>query len=92
MPFNGAAADEQADRDFGVGQSVADQPDDLRFLRGEMTAGFDGAFADGLACRAELRGGRSAKPSMPIAVNISWDFRNCSRAWLRWFCRRNHSP
>ena len=91
--FDGAPAHEQLGGDLGVGQAVAGQPGDLGLPGGELGGGLGGAFADslagGTAARARLR---SANPSAPIAANISCAVRSCSRASMRRFSRRSHSP
>ena len=55
--LDGARTDEQTGADLDVCESVAGQPRDLRLLGGQGAAGFDAAFADGLAGGQELASG-----------------------------------
>jgi len=55
--FDGARADEQAGADLWVRESVAGQPRDLGFLRGQLVVGLDSALAHGLARGQQLPAG-----------------------------------
>jgi hypothetical protein len=90
--LDGAPADEQPGRDVGVGDPVPSQSGDLGLLRRELLPAFNGAFADSSPVACSSRSARVANPSTPIAVNISWAVRSCSRASTRRRSRRSHSP
>src|SRR5215472_9289842 len=49
-----AGTDEELRPNFWVGMSLGGQPRDERFLSSEHVAGFEAAFADGLARRLQL--------------------------------------
>jgi hypothetical protein len=52
-----ARADEELGTDLGIRKSVARKPSDLSLLSGQVAAGLDAAFADGLTRREELTPG-----------------------------------
>src|ERR671931_572143 len=54
VPFDGATADVQASRDLGVGESLADEANDLSLLRGELSAACGSTLADAFAGGLQL--------------------------------------
>ena len=68
------------------------EPRDLRLLRRQRVARLGGALAHRLAGGESSRRARSANAAAPIRLNLSWAARNCSRASMRRFSRRSHSP
>ena len=91
--LDGARADEQPGADLRVGEAVAGEPRDLRLLGGERRRGSRRVRLRAVSpVASSSRAARSANASMPIAVNISWAVRSCSRASRRRRSRRSHSP
>jgi hypothetical protein len=91
--FHGAGADEQPRADLGVGVPVAGHPRDLGFLRGQnLAVSGNGALRLVSPVAPSSRRARSAKPSMPIASNMSWARRSSLRASVCRRSRRSHSP
>ena len=92
VPLDGPGAYEELGADLRIRQAVPGQPRDECFLLRELIDGMGGALAYGRARGQQFATSPSAKPSIPIAMNISWARVSSLRVLARRFAWRSHSP
>ena len=92
VPLDRARAEEELGADLGIREPVAGEPGDLLLLRSELSRVSALRLRIFSPVAISSRRARSANASIPIATNMSWAIRSCSRASPRRPSRRSHSP